>query len=215
MTATTTAATTTSRPELPDERRVAKGTVIFRQGDVGNEMFVIGEGSVRLTISTADGHEAEIGIFGAGEFFGELSLLSAAPRSANAIANEDSVLLVVSRDVFAMMVQDDLDIVARMMSAQGRRLSRANEPIQQLTQQLGRIRVAAHCLRHLLSGTSPMTCELESLARDVGLPAQAVAASAAHLAESGIGSLRDGRWTFTQEDVLRLVDSICLNSDAS
>ena len=35
-----------------------------------------------------------------------------------------------------MMVQDDLEIVARMMSAQGRRLSRANEPITQLTQQL-------------------------------------------------------------------------------
>ena len=200
---------------LPDERYVSKDTVIFRQGDVGNEMFVIGEGSVRLTISTEDGHEAEIGIFGKGEFFGELSLLSAAPRSASATAAEDSVLLVVTRDVFAMMVQDDLDIVARMMSAQGRRLSRANEPIQQLTQQLGRIRVAAHALSGLLASNSGVTFEVEALARELDLPPQAVAASIALLVKNGIGALQNGGWTITgRDDVPRLVDAIRSGSRA-
>jgi len=210
----TAAAAKSGATSLPDERWISAGTVIFRQGDIGNEMFVIGEGSVRLTIGTADGHEAEIGVFGKGEFFGELSLLSAAPRSASAAAVEDSVLLVVTRDVFAMMVQDDLDIVARMMAAQGRRLSRANEPIQQLTQQLGRIRVAAHCVHRLLGASPPQTFEVEALARELDLPPQAVGASVAFLSEQGIGGVRDGRWSIDGSDaVTRLVDVICKNAD--
>ena len=200
----------TSGAVLPDERFIPAGTVIFRQGDPGNEMFVIGDGRVRLSIGTQDGHEAEIGIFGKGEFFGELALLSDAPRSATATTVDDSVLLVVTRDVFSMMVQDDLDIVAPMMAAQGLRLSRANEPIQQLTQQLGRIRVAAHCLRRLLGVEPPRSFEVETVASELSLPPQAVAASIAALAQRGVGMVEGGRWTISSRDeVLRLVDAIC------
>ena len=211
---TATATTQTPSTALPDERHVPQGTYIFRQGDVGNEMFVIGEGSVKLTISTEDGHEADIGVFGKGEFFGELSLMSAAPRSASAITVEDSVLLVVTRDVFGMMVQDDLEIVARMMAAQGRRLSNANQPITQLTQQLGRVRVAAHCLRRLLGAEPPITFQIEAVAGEVNLPAQAVAASIGLLVHQGIGALQSGGWTIhSRDDIERLVDAICVSSE--
>lgn len=203
-----------SATALPDERAIPKDAVIFRQGDTGNEMFVIGEGSVRLLITTEDGHESEIGIFGKGEFFGELSLMSAAPRSATAIAAEDSVLLVVTRDVFSMMVQDDLEIVARMMGAQGRRLSRANEPITQLTQQLGRVRVAAHAQRSLLTSASQTASfETASLARDLDVPQQAIASTIALLAQEGIGTLTNGNWALTAADISRLADAILRESE--
>jgi len=208
----TTTATQDTSTVLPDERHIRRGEFIFRQGEVGNEMFVIGEGSVRLVISTEDGHESDIGVFGKGEFFGELSLMSAAPRSASAIAAEDSVLLVVTRDVFSMMVQDDLDIVARMMSEQGRRLSRANEPITQLTQQLGRVRVAAHCLRRLLDGP-PLALDAAGLAQELGLPAVAVSSTIGLLAQEGIGALENGSWKLAADDVARLSDAILRESD--
>src|SRR2546422_11590004 len=98
-----------------DELHVPKGTTIFHQGDPGHEMFVIAEGRVRLTLGNG-GLEKELTVLGPGEFFGELSLLSDAPRSATATAVEDSTLLVIGRDVYAMMMQDDLDIVLRMMN---------------------------------------------------------------------------------------------------
>src|SRR5512140_2141352 len=129
-------------PAQRDELRVPKGTIIFRQGDPGHEMFVIAAGRVRLTIGAA-GHEKEVAVLGPGAFFGELSLLSDEPRSATAEAMEDSTLLAIGRDVFAMMVQDDLDIVLRMMNIQGQRLSQTDQPIQELVQRLGRVRVAA------------------------------------------------------------------------
>src|SRR5262245_60700626 len=129
-----------------DEFRVPKGEVIFRQGDQGHEMFVIYEGRVKLSIGI-EGHEKQVAELGQGEFFVDLSLLSDAPRSATAVAVEDSTLLAIGRDAFAMMVQDDLDIVFRMMNIQGQRLAHANEPIQDLTQRLDRVRIATHCLK--------------------------------------------------------------------
>src|SRR5438876_11067174 len=109
-------------PATRDELHVPKGTVIFRQGDAGHEMFVLAKGHVRLTLGS-EGLEKDLTVLGPGDFFGELSLLSDAPRSATATAVEDSSLLVIGRDVYAMMMQDDLDIVFRMMNTQGRRLS--------------------------------------------------------------------------------------------
>ena len=194
-----------------DERRVPKGAVIFRQGDPGNEMFVISEGRVRLTLGS-DGHEKEIAMLGPGEFFGELSLLSEDPRSATAVAAEDTALLAIGRDVFAMMVQDDLDIVFRMMNIQGRRLSNTNQPIQELVQRLGHISVAAHCLRQVLkSGTSyPFTLDVAALATELQLNPQAVAATVADLVRFGAGSLQDNQWQFGSRDhVDKLVDALC------
>src|SRR5947199_8583224 len=118
-----------------DELRVPKGTVIFRQGDPGHEMFVISKGQVRLTIGTG-GIEKEVGLFGPGTFFGELSLLSEEPRSATATDAEDSTLLVIGRDVFKMMVQDELDMVFRMMKIMDQRLVRSSQAILVLNQRM-------------------------------------------------------------------------------
>jgi CRP/FNR family cyclic AMP-dependent transcriptional regulator len=186
-----------------DELSFPKGTVIFRQGDPGNEMFVIEKGRVRLTLGTA-GHEKEVAVLGRGEFFGELSLLSGAARTATAQAVEDSTLLAIGRDVFAMMVQDDLDVVFRMMNAQGQRLSRTNQPIQQLMQRLGRVRILTNCLRRLL-GTQPPACTIDvaALAADVGLGADEVTATINDAVLQGAGTLHDHGWRLQGQDQLQ------------
>jgi CRP-like cAMP-binding protein len=163
-------------------------------------MFVVGRGRIRLTIAGEDGVEKEVNVMKEGDFFGELSLLADAARTATATAVEDSTLLVVGRDVFGMMVQDDLDIVFRMMRAQGRRLSQANVPIQEMTQQLGRVRIACYALRRVLAGPLPVDIDLERLGADVGLPAQAVQVAVNQLAAQGAGRRNDGRWSFTGAD---------------
>src|SRR5437870_6480674 len=175
-------------PAQRDELRAPKGTVIFRQGDPGHEMFVISEGQVRLTIGTG-GVEKEVGLFGRGMFFGELSLLSEEPRSATATAAEDSTLLVIGRDVFKMMLQDDLDIVSRMMNIQGQRLGRTNQPIQDLTQRMVRVRVAAHCLQRL-GGTNPQVpfgVDMPQPVSELGVNCEGVGATVTDLVAGGAG----------------------------
>jgi CRP/FNR family cyclic AMP-dependent transcriptional regulator len=194
-----------------DEFRVAKGDVIFRQGDEGHEMYVISEGRVRLTIGSG-GHEKEINVLGAGEFFGELSLLSDAPRSATAMAAEDTVLLRIGRDVFTMLVQDDLDIVFRMFDIQGRRLSQTNLPLQELSQRLARVRIAARALRHVLVGGSqlPATLNVDRLVTEAGGSAEVVRDTLSDLAARGIGALTDGEWKIdNREQIDRLLDALC------
>lgn len=195
---------------LPFERHVPSGSILFRQGDEGHEMFVVGRGRIRLTIAGEDGIEKEVNVMVEGDFFGELSLLADAPRSATATAVEDATLLVVGRDVFRMMVQDDLDIVFRMMRAQGQRLSRTNVPLQELMQDLGRVRIAAHVLRRVLAGPAPVEIGVDALAAEVSLPRQAVDAVVAQLVAERAGSLRDGRWVFASpEETHLLLDAIC------
>lgn len=193
------------------ERQFPKGQVIFRQGDSGEEMFVISRGRVRLTIG-ADGHEREIAVLGPGEFFGELSLLSDIPRTATAQAVEDATLLAIGKDVFAMLVQDDLDVVFRMMHTQGQRLSRADRPLQELTQQLGRVRVAAYAVRRVCgSAVLPgMRINLDGLAEDTHLALATVEATITELVHQGIGSLHEHTWSIEGEEQIRaLLDALC------
>ncbi len=193
------------------ERHFPKGRVIFRQGDLGDEMFVISRGRVRLTIG-ANGQEREIAVLGPGEFFGELSLLSDIPRTATAEAAEDSTLLAIGRDVFAMLVQDDLDVVFRMMHTQGERLSRADRPLQELTQKLGRVRVVAYAVRRACGSHAPTATRIniDGLAEDTRLTLATVEATVSELVRQGIGSLQEHTWCFHDEEQVRgLLDALC------
>jgi len=198
-----------------DEFHVPKGAVIFRQGDPGHEMFVVSEGRIRLTIGQ-EGHEKEVAVLGKGEFFGELSLLGGAARTATAQAVEDSTLLAIGRDAFSMLVQDDLEIVFRMMNIQGQRLSNTNQPIEQLMQKLGRVRVVAHCLKRLLGsgGQMPLTVEAAELARELGVNKEVVQSVLGELTRQGAGTLQGERWSFGgREQADKLVDLLCAFSD--
>ncbi|HVM96874.1 MAG TPA: cyclic nucleotide-binding domain-containing protein [Candidatus Acidoferrales bacterium] len=200
---------TTTRSD--DELHIAKGDTLFRQGEPGHEMFVIERGKMRLTIG-ADGVEKEVATLGPGQFFGELSLLADAPRSATAEAMEDSVLLAIRRDVFNMMVQDDLDIVYRMMSIQGQRLSQTNQPIQQLGAQIVRIRIATYCLRQLRAAKQSFPASLTSsaLAGILGEKPEVTDATLSDLANRGVGTFSGGRLTVAgREQVEHLIDVIC------
>lgn len=85
--------------DLCKAMRVPPGTTIFREGDEGNEMYLIHEGSVRIVINThrADGtvSPSTINILHASQCFGELIVLNSGFRSATVIAMEPTILIVL------------------------------------------------------------------------------------------------------------------------
>ncbi len=76
--------------------RHAAGQRIIREGDPGRSFFVIVEGKVRIFKRTRDDKELTLAHLGEGAFFGEMALLSGAPRTANVVAEEDTELLEVT-----------------------------------------------------------------------------------------------------------------------
>jgi putative ABC transport system ATP-binding protein len=71
------------------KRKYARGDVIIRQGDVGEEFFVIARGSVSVTAQKSGGPESQIATLGPGDVFGEMALLTDEPRNATVSALED------------------------------------------------------------------------------------------------------------------------------
>lgn len=180
---------------------VPKGTVIFHQGDPGDSLFFIERGRVRIVLH-CDGHATDVAVFGPGEFFGELSLLCDAPRTATAEALDDATLFVVRRDVFAMMMQDDLDIVFHMLHTVGERLVRTNHQFEELLKRHSRIRLLAAALGRAAatSARTPQVVELDRLAADLELDSAAVRTTVEELVQQGAGAVEGGRWRFDGAD---------------
>jgi CRP-like cAMP-binding protein len=82
------------------EQTYPLGTKIFGYGDPGDKLFIILEGKIRISREVSGMGEEALAVLGAGEVFGELSLLDESPRSADAYAHERCKLLVITKDSF-------------------------------------------------------------------------------------------------------------------
>ena len=97
-----------------------EGEVIFRKGEMAQQMFVILQGKVRLYLGEeAKGEWAEE--FGKGDFFGEGSLLEALPRVTTAVALEDSDLIAITRGTFMRMIRQNPEVAVKMMQRMAQR----------------------------------------------------------------------------------------------
>jgi len=79
---------------------VKKDEVVIREGEIGNRMFLMLSGSVRIYKQHQTPLEAELARLTKGDFFGEMCILDTLPRSATVVAEEDTSLLVVSSMAF-------------------------------------------------------------------------------------------------------------------
>lgn len=78
---------------------------VVRKGDHGDAMFLVLDGELRARVMVG-GKESTLSTMSTGEFFGEISLLDQGPRSADVIANRDSVLLKISTASFEKILKE-------------------------------------------------------------------------------------------------------------
>jgi signal transduction histidine kinase len=81
------------------------GEVIFREGDPGDLLYLVGEGSVKISKSGRGGQQETLGFIQSGNFFGEMALLDGAPRSAMATAAEPTLLGTVDERTFQHILE--------------------------------------------------------------------------------------------------------------
>lgn len=85
--------------------RFKEGDIVFREGDPANSLYLVGEGSVKISKRGRAGQQETLGVIEAGSFFGEMALLDGEPRSAMATAAEPTVLGTVDEKAFQHILQ--------------------------------------------------------------------------------------------------------------
>ena len=115
---------------------LAEGQTLFREGDAGNELYILAEGKVAVIIALPDGAEREIARVSPGYFFGEMSIFDNAPRSATCRALEPSALRSLSREAFSDIIAAHprvaLKLMYRMLNVTTQRLRGTSEFVSEM-----------------------------------------------------------------------------------
>lgn len=124
----------TALSERIDEVREPLGCALFHAGDPGGSMYIVLEGEVEVYFKNATGERFVLQRAGAGDFFGEISLLDGGARTASALVTAPLRALVIGRDDLTDFLNASPTAAIDLMSAMGKRM-----------------RETAHLLRHAAS----------------------------------------------------------------
>ena len=112
-------------------KKFPKGTILFREGDLGKEMFIIQKGKVQVRKRVGQ-DEKVLAELSDGDFFGEMALLMGMDRSATVEVLEDSKILVVGPDTFESLLKSNVQIAIKMLKEMAKRLRHLDEKIEKI-----------------------------------------------------------------------------------
>jgi CRP/FNR family transcriptional regulator, cyclic AMP receptor protein len=105
------------------ERRVCPvGEQIFAISEPGDSLYIVGSGMVELFVKDDAGSKIVLTVCGQGEVFGELSLFDGGPRTASAVALEETTLLVLDRDELLEFLQHHPAAALDLLTTMGQRI---------------------------------------------------------------------------------------------
>lgn len=102
-----------------ERRPFPKGKIVFREGDEGQELFIVRKGKIGSCVKQSDGTMRKIYDFDPGRFFGEMAIVEGRPRSATCWAVEDSELLVLDGIDFYRLVFEHPIIGLKILTSIG------------------------------------------------------------------------------------------------
>lgn len=118
-------------PVKDSQLAFSSGEKIFAQGDLGTEMFIIQEGEVEI-IKHISGESHLLSRLEKGDFFGEMALLEAMPRTADAVAVSDVKVVAINGSRFDEMLRKNPEVAVRIIRKYSKRLREANELLERL-----------------------------------------------------------------------------------
>lgn len=113
--------------ELPARR------VVFHAGEAGDSLYVLLSGKVKVSLISTDGKEAILSLMGAGDVFGEMSLLDGLPRSATVTSLEDCRLMQIGRQYFVQFLKRHAEVALKLLAALSQRLRTTNNLVENLS----------------------------------------------------------------------------------
>lgn len=126
------------------EQSLKAGEVLFREGDPGNEMYLIRSGRIEISAFAA-GVKKTLAVLKEGDFIGEMAFIDGSPRSATATALDDVVCLTLDREAFKAQVKEN-PMVEYLVSMLIKRLRETNKQVEILLQKDDLCRLVATLL---------------------------------------------------------------------
>jgi CRP-like cAMP-binding protein len=177
-----------------------RGDFIFYQVDRADAAYVVRSGSVAIVLTNQDGREFIINEMRPRDCFGELALLTSQPRSTAAVAREKCEILVIGRQVFLSVLDNDPRLARRLLEITADRLASSSERESAMAFLDATARLARVLLQmdQQESERGYVTTSQEELAQRTGLTRQTVAKT--------LGQWRRQGWLVTGRGRIMLLD---------
>ena len=118
---------------IAEERSFLPGAGIVREGDVGDSLFIIKTGSVRIEKKDENGDPIHLATLKANDFFGEMALFDAEVRSASVLAEESCILLCIRSDDLNDVLMENPSIALEFLKTFARRIRELNKRADELS----------------------------------------------------------------------------------
>lgn len=113
---------------------VKKGTVLFKEGDKGEEVFLIISGQIQLRKNVLSEYPQMISTVGPGDVVGEMALFDNRPRLAEAMVSEDSEVFVIPRGDFSERIANMNPVMRRILQIMVERVRKMTDEFMQRKQ---------------------------------------------------------------------------------
>ncbi len=156
-----------------------RGAAIFSRGDPGNSLIAVISGTVKISVSSADGRSAILNLIGAGEIFGEVAVLDGQARTADATANTNCEIFVIDRREFLPFVRSQPALAMKFIELLCTRLRWTSDQVEQVILQDLPGRLASALVRltekhQLVSGDRTIALTQQEISEMVGMTRESI-----------------------------------------
>ena len=119
--------------KLVGVRDYPKGSMVILEEEFGDIVFIVMNGTVKITRVNDEGKEVILAMLGEYEIFGEMAIIDGEARSANALAQENCKLLAISSEDFIKILKDNFSVSLALMRELAKRLRKSDQHIEALS----------------------------------------------------------------------------------
>ena len=119
--------------KISTERKYPKGSMIILEEEYGDKLFIVKDGTVKITRVNDEGKEVILALLGSSEIFGEMAILDGESRSANVLAQENCILVVISSEDFIRILKSNFKVSFGLMSELAKKIRKSDLQIEALS----------------------------------------------------------------------------------
>jgi len=119
--------------EICKTRKYPKNSMIILEEEMGDVVFIVMSGTVKITRVNDEGKEVILAMLGSGEVFGEMAILDGESRSANALSQENCEVVTINREDFLNLLKTNNKVSLNLMTEFAIRLRKSDQQIEALS----------------------------------------------------------------------------------